>query len=63
MQGEQQEKSIKDAKEAVQTFERGLQGKFFSGETIGLVDIVGVIHSMWMLELEEAMGVRICPIS
>ncbi|KAL5834717.1 hypothetical protein ACOSQ4_014214 [Xanthoceras sorbifolium] len=55
--GEQQEKEVNKAKEAMEVLEEELKGKiFFGGETIGFIDIVCGWISIWLEAIEEACG-------
>ncbi|ERN10804.1 probable glutathione S-transferase [Amborella trichopoda] len=56
--GEEQEKAMKEAKEALKTLERGLKGKFFGGEVIGFVDIAASCLSIWSEVLGEVIGTK-----
>ncbi|KAL4186954.1 hypothetical protein AMTRI_Chr09g16420 [Amborella trichopoda] len=48
-QGEEQEKAMKEAEEALKTLERGgIKGKFFGGEAISIVDISASCLSIWL---------------
>ncbi|KAL5837138.1 hypothetical protein ACOSQ3_014307 [Xanthoceras sorbifolium] len=59
--GEQQEKEVNKAKEAMEVLEEELkrQDIFFGGETIGFIDIVCGWISIWLEAIEEACGVEI----
>ena len=59
--GENQEKEVKDAKEALEVLEGELKGnKFFGGETVDFVDIVlGSFLSIWLDVIEEVSFVKV----
>ncbi|ERM96563.1 hypothetical protein AMTR_s00001p00269450 [Amborella trichopoda] len=58
-QGEEQEKAMKEAEEALKTLKRGgLKGKFFGGEAISIVDISASCLSIWFEVLGEAIGTK-----
>ncbi|KAL4187497.1 hypothetical protein AMTRI_Chr09g19270 [Amborella trichopoda] len=57
-QGGQQEKALKEAQECIKTLEAALKAKFFGGETIGYVDVVGNFLGYWMRILGEAAGIQ-----
>ncbi|KAL7003090.1 glutathione transferase [Sarracenia purpurea var. burkii] len=59
VEGEQQERAVKDAKEALKILEGELKGKkFFGGEDIGLVDIALGSVALWLGVIEEVSGVQ-----
>ncbi|XP_038880880.1 glutathione S-transferase U8-like [Benincasa hispida] len=53
---EEREKSIEEAHEALEPLEKELKNKFFGGDKIGFVDIVGLILACWIPATEEAVG-------
>ena len=58
--GENQEKEVKNAKEALETLEGELKGnKFFGGESVGFVDIVLGFISIWFEVIEEVACVKV----
>ncbi|XP_077214319.1 glutathione transferase GST 23-like [Tasmannia lanceolata] len=58
--GEEQEKFMEEAKKNLRILEEGLQGKkFFGGETIGFVDVVGGWIAYWVPVIEEIIGIKI----
>ena len=51
------EKAIVEAQKTLEPLENELENKkFFGGEEIGLVDIVGPILAGWIPAIEEALG-------
>ncbi|KAL4187485.1 hypothetical protein AMTRI_Chr09g39280 [Amborella trichopoda] len=58
-QGDEKEKAIKDAQESVKILDEALKGKFFNGETIGLLDIVACGFSFWLPVVGEAGGINV----
>ncbi|KAG6595360.1 putative glutathione S-transferase, partial [Cucurbita argyrosperma subsp. sororia] len=51
------EKAIEEAQKTLEPLENELENKkFFGGEEIGLVDIVGLILAVWIPAIEEALG-------
>ncbi|KAG5541828.1 hypothetical protein RHGRI_021612 [Rhododendron griersonianum] len=59
-QGEEQEKSAKEAQEILKTLESGLEGKpFFGGETIGFVDISAAWIEIWAKITEEIVNIKL----
>ncbi|KAL7003087.1 glutathione transferase [Sarracenia purpurea var. burkii] len=59
-QGEEQDKEVKNAKEALEILEGELKGKkFFGGEAIGLVDIALGSIGIWLGVIEEIAGVQV----
>ncbi|KAI8548349.1 hypothetical protein RHMOL_Rhmol07G0267100 [Rhododendron molle] len=59
-QGEEQEKSAKEAQEILKTLESGLEGKpFFGGETIGFVDISAAWIEIWTKINEEITNIKL----
>ncbi|KAF8412593.1 hypothetical protein HHK36_000562 [Tetracentron sinense] len=61
LEGEQQEKEVKKAIEAIEILEGELQGKekFFGGETIGFMDIVLGCVPAWLEVVEEVAGIKL----
>ncbi|MGI4297442.1 glutathione S-transferase [Klebsiella pneumoniae] len=58
--GENQEKEVKNAKDALETLEGKLKGKkFFGGESVGFVDIVLGFIAIWLEAIEEAACVKV----
>jgi len=59
-QGEEQEKSVKEAQENLKTLESGLEGKpFFGGETIGFVDISAAWMGIWAKITEDIVNIKL----
>ncbi|XP_058222571.1 glutathione transferase GST 23-like isoform X2 [Rhododendron vialii] len=59
-QGEEQEKSAKEAREILKTLESGLEGKpFFGGETIGFVDISAAWIGIWAKINEDIVNIKL----
>ncbi|XP_015897031.1 probable glutathione S-transferase [Ziziphus jujuba] len=57
---EDHEKAKEEAKEHLKTLENELKDKkFFGGETVGLVDIVGNFIAYWLPRIQEASGVEL----
>ncbi|XP_020517798.1 probable glutathione S-transferase isoform X2 [Amborella trichopoda] len=54
--GEEQEKAMKEAEEALKTLERG--GLIFGGEAISIVDISANCLSIWLEVFGEAIGTK-----
>ncbi|PIA51966.1 hypothetical protein AQUCO_01000086v1 [Aquilegia coerulea] len=57
--GEEQQKAAKEARQILKTFETGLKGKFFGGETIGFVDIAAGWLAYWIRMIEEITGINL----
>ncbi|KAA0045114.1 hypothetical protein IC582_020302 [Cucumis melo] len=56
-QEDEREKSIEDAQAALEPLEEELKNKlFFGGDTIGFVDIAGLVLARWIPATEEAVG-------
>ncbi|PON51655.1 S-crystallin [Parasponia andersonii] len=57
-----EEKAWEEALELLKVLEKELQrNKYFGGETIGLVDIAGVLLAHWVSALEQIVGIQILP--
>lgn len=57
-EGKEQEKNIQEALESLKTLETALQGKkFFGGESIGLVDIMGNFLVYWLEVIQQVAGI------
>lgn len=56
---EEKEKASEEASELLQILERELKHKYFGGENIGLVDIVGSFIAYWVPVIEQVMEVKI----
>ncbi|CAK9319927.1 unnamed protein product [Citrullus colocynthis] len=54
--GEEIEKAVEEVKKALEPLEKD---KFFWGETIGFVDIVGILIAFWFPAIEEALGIEL----
>ncbi|GFY90576.1 glutathione S-transferase TAU 1 [Actinidia rufa] len=60
--GENQEKEVKNVKDALETLEGELKGKkFFGGESVGFVDIALGFISIWLEIIEEVACVKARP--
>ncbi|ERN10817.1 hypothetical protein AMTRI_Chr09g19210 [Amborella trichopoda] len=57
-QGVQQAKALEEAQVALKALEGGIEGKFFSGENIGFLDIVANFIGWWMGALGEAANIK-----
>lgn len=58
--GEEREKAVKSALEAMKTLEEELKGKeFFGGERVGILDLVVGLIPCWLPALEEVGGFKI----
>ncbi|KAK4268696.1 hypothetical protein QN277_025312 [Acacia crassicarpa] len=53
------EKAIEEAIEGLRYLEKELNGKFFGGETIGMVDIAAAFIAFWLPLMEEAVGLKL----
>ncbi|CAL2268221.1 unnamed protein product [Prunus armeniaca] len=57
---EEHEKAMEEACELLKLLEHELKGnKFFGGEKVGLVDIVGNFIAYWLRAIQEVVGVEI----
>ncbi|BFG36290.1 hypothetical protein CerSpe_225640 [Prunus speciosa] len=57
---EEPEKAVEEACELLKLLEHELKGnKFFGGEKVGLVDIVGNFIAYWRRAIQEVVGVEI----
>lgn len=57
--GEVIEEAVEEAKEALEPLEKELKSnKFFGGEKIGFLDIVGILIAFWIPASEEALGIE-----
>ncbi|XP_021829546.1 glutathione S-transferase U8-like [Prunus avium] len=57
---EEPEKAVEEACELLKLLEHELKGnKFFGGEKVGLVDIVGNFIAYWLRAIQEVVGVEI----
>ncbi|KAF8734671.1 hypothetical protein HU200_014521 [Digitaria exilis] len=52
----EREKGAEEATEALKILENELKGKFFNGDSIGLVDIAVLFIAFWMPIIQEAGG-------
>ncbi|XP_059648488.1 probable glutathione S-transferase [Cornus florida] len=60
LDGEQQEKEVMQARDALEIIEGELKGKkFFGGDTIGYLDIVLGWIAPWLEMLEEVAGIKV----
>ncbi|XP_057502118.1 probable glutathione S-transferase [Actinidia eriantha] len=60
LDGENQEKEVKNAKDALETLEGELKGnKFFGGESVGFVDIALGFITIWFEVIEEVACVKV----
>lgn len=58
--GEEREKLKKEAEEALKILEAEIEGKrFFGGDNVGLVDIVGNFLAHWIPILQQVVGLHI----
>lgn len=59
--GEDREKAIKEAREALETLEKEIEksNKLFGGDDIGFVDIVGTVIAGWIPAIEECFGFQL----
>lgn len=58
--GEEMEKAVEEVKEALEPLEKELKSnKFFGGEKIGFLDIVGILIAFWIPASEEALGIEL----
>ncbi|XP_028772951.1 probable glutathione S-transferase [Neltuma alba] len=55
----EREKAIEEASEGLGYLEKELRGKFFGGETIGIVDIAAAYIAFWLPLVEEAVGLKL----
>lgn len=54
---EEREKGLEETEETLKPLEKELQNKkFFGGNKIGIVDIVGTVIAYWIPAIEEAFG-------
>lgn len=53
------EKAIDEANEGLAYLEKELKGKFFGGDTIGIVDIAAAYIAFWLPLVEEAVGLKL----
>lgn len=54
---DEQEKAFKEVQENLSILEKEIQGKkFFGGERVGFVDIVGNVIGYYLAAIEEALG-------
>ncbi|KAI9079589.1 hypothetical protein K1719_038416 [Acacia pycnantha] len=52
----ERDKGAEEAREALKILENELKGKFFNGDSIGLVDIAALFIAFWLPLLQEAGG-------
>ncbi|KAI9079627.1 hypothetical protein K1719_038454 [Acacia pycnantha] len=52
----EREKGAEEAREALNILENELKGKFFNGDSVGLVDIATLFIAFWLPLLQEAGG-------
>ncbi|XP_020227445.1 probable glutathione S-transferase [Cajanus cajan] len=55
----EREKAIEESHEVLQILENELKDKFFGGETLGLVDIVGTCVAFWLPAIEQIVGLEL----
>ncbi|XP_058107661.1 glutathione S-transferase U8-like [Magnolia sinica] len=58
-EGKEQEKFIEESLENLKTLESALNGKFFGGDSIGLVDITACYIAHWLGVLQEVVGLTL----
>ncbi|KAK4270387.1 hypothetical protein QN277_023425 [Acacia crassicarpa] len=56
---EEREKGKEEVVEALQIMENELRGKFFNGDSIGIVDIAAVYVAFWLPIIQEAGGLHV----
>ncbi|XP_062095442.1 probable glutathione S-transferase [Humulus lupulus] len=56
---EERKKALEEVTEYLEFLEKELKGKYFGGESIGMVDIVGNFIAQWIPALQELVGVEI----
>ncbi|XP_062095435.1 probable glutathione S-transferase [Humulus lupulus] len=56
---EDREKEAKEASEYLEFLEKELKGKYFGGESIGVVDIAGNVIAQWLPIFQQLMGIEI----
>lgn len=57
---EEREKGLEETEETLEPLEKELQNKkFFGGNKIGFVDIVGTVIAYWIPAVEEAFGFEV----
>uniref|UniRef100_A0A7C9DE10 glutathione transferase n=2 Tax=Opuntia streptacantha TaxID=393608 RepID=A0A7C9DE10_OPUST len=53
----EQDKALEEVQESLSFLEKAIEGKkFFGGESIGFVDIVGNVIAHWLVTMQEAAG-------
>ncbi|XP_054780567.1 probable glutathione S-transferase [Prosopis cineraria] len=55
----EREKGKEEVSEALQIMENELRGKFFHGDSIGIVDIAAVYVAFWLPIIQEACGLHL----
>ncbi|XP_062095423.1 probable glutathione S-transferase [Humulus lupulus] len=56
---EEQKKASEEVSEYLELLEKELKGKYFGGESIGLVDIAGNFIAQWLPIFQQLMGIEI----
>lgn len=56
--GREKEKGVEESCEALKILEKELKGRFFNGDSVGLVDIAGLYVAYWLPIVEEASGIN-----
>ncbi|KAI9100805.1 hypothetical protein K1719_024167 [Acacia pycnantha] len=54
----EREKGVEESLEALKILEKELKGRFFNGDSVGLVDIAGLYLAYWLPIVEEAGGLH-----
>ncbi|XP_028777990.1 probable glutathione S-transferase [Neltuma alba] len=52
----EREKGVEESLDALEVLEKELKGKFFGGDSVGLVDIAGLFVAYWLPVVQEAGG-------
>lgn len=55
----ERENGAQESKEALKILENELKGKFFNGDSVGLVDIAALFIAFWLPIIQEAAGIEI----
>ncbi|TKY63362.1 glutathione S-transferase [Spatholobus suberectus] len=55
----EREKAVEESQEVLQILENELKDKFFGGEALGLVDIVGTFVAFWLPAIEQLVGLEL----
>ncbi|KAM6550809.1 hypothetical protein CsatB_000617 [Cannabis sativa] len=56
---EERKKALEEVSEYLEILEKELKGRYFGGESIGLVDITGNFIAQWIPAVQELVGVEI----